>query len=171
MSPLQASPPRLTYPETDLFIVCFSMVGRDSFENVKMVVGVSSAVCVSSPRPQWLDDLNKRAPGVPRFLVGTKADLRGQVDTSGRAASTTAKDKGPPSDQEIAKLVKENKELLGWMPVRWVLWCVLMCLLSAMNDAGSVVAAFKKGATLAINGPEPGEGGGLLNKCFPCLFP
>ena len=147
------------------------MVGRDSFENVKTVVGTFSKVGVSSFPSQWLDDLNKRAPGVPRFLVGTKADLRGQTDTSGRAGSTTVKDKGPPSDQEIAKLVKENKDLLGWMAVRWVLCSLSICSFSAMKDAESVVGAFKKGATLAHNGPEPGEGGGLMNKIFPCLFP
>ena len=29
---------RLTYPDTDLFIVCFSMVERSSFDNVKHLV-------------------------------------------------------------------------------------------------------------------------------------
>ena len=29
---------RLTYPETDLFMVCFSMDNRSSFENVRNVV-------------------------------------------------------------------------------------------------------------------------------------
>ena len=36
---LNFSNSRLTYPDTDLFIVCFSMVDRNSFENVGHVVG------------------------------------------------------------------------------------------------------------------------------------
>merc|ERR1712210_111076 len=55
----------LTYPDTDLFIVCFSMVERSSFDNVKHL---------------WLKDLNGRAAKTPKFLVGTKKDLSAKED-------------------------------------------------------------------------------------------
>ncbi|KAG8824656.1 Rho GTPase protein rac1 [Serendipita sp. 399] len=51
----------LSYPQTDVFLVCFSLVSPPSFENV---------------RSKWYPEINHHAPGVPRLLVGTKLDLR-----------------------------------------------------------------------------------------------
>lgn len=51
----------LSYPQTDVFIICFSVVSRASFENVKS---------------KWLPEIRHHAPGVPFILVGTKIDLR-----------------------------------------------------------------------------------------------
>ncbi|GFZ51253.1 GTP-binding protein RHO1 [Saitozyma sp. JCM 24511] len=51
----------LSYPQTDVFLVCFSVVSPPSFENV---------------RTKWLPEINHHAPGVPVILVGTKLDLR-----------------------------------------------------------------------------------------------
>ncbi|CAG8620775.1 5948_t:CDS:2 [Acaulospora colombiana] len=51
----------LSYPQTDVFLVCFSLVSPPSFENV---------------RSKWYPEINHHAPGVPKLLVGTKLDLR-----------------------------------------------------------------------------------------------
>jgi len=51
----------LSYPQTDVFLVCFSVVSPASFENVKA---------------KWVPELQHHAPGVPMILVGTKLDLR-----------------------------------------------------------------------------------------------
>lgn len=47
----------LSYPQTDIFLVCFSVVSLSSFENV---------------RAKWLPEIQHHAPGVPFILVGTK---------------------------------------------------------------------------------------------------
>ncbi|KAJ0401062.1 hypothetical protein P43SY_005082 [Pythium insidiosum] len=56
----------LSYPQTDVFLICFSVVSRASFENVKS---------------KWLPEIRHHAPGVPFILVGTKLDLRDDDET------------------------------------------------------------------------------------------
>ncbi|PAA81310.1 hypothetical protein BOX15_Mlig020450g2 [Macrostomum lignano] len=51
----------LSYPNTDVFVVCFSVDGRNSFKNV---------------RDKWRPELGHYGPSVPIILVATKADLR-----------------------------------------------------------------------------------------------
>lgn len=56
----------LSYPQTHVFLVCFAVVSRPSWNNVKS---------------KWIPEINHHAPGVPIILVGTKADLRNDDDT------------------------------------------------------------------------------------------
>lgn len=51
----------LSYPQTDVFLVCFSVISPSSYENVKS---------------KWYPEITQHAPGVPFLLVGTKIDLR-----------------------------------------------------------------------------------------------
>lgn len=51
----------LCYPQTDVFLVCFSLVTPSSFENVKI---------------RWIPELNTNCKDAPYILVGTKLDLR-----------------------------------------------------------------------------------------------
>jgi len=51
----------LSYPQTDVFLVCFSIISQHSFENVKS---------------KWWPEVTHHAPNVPIILVGTKSDLR-----------------------------------------------------------------------------------------------
>ncbi|KAJ8038801.1 Ras-related C3 botulinum toxin substrate 1 [Holothuria leucospilota] len=51
----------LSYPQTDVFLICFSLVCPASFENVLQ---------------KWYPELNHHCPQVPIILVGTKSDLR-----------------------------------------------------------------------------------------------
>lgn len=52
---------QLSYPHTDIFMICFSLVSRDSYNNVRM---------------KWWPEIRSHAPDVPIILVGTKLDCR-----------------------------------------------------------------------------------------------
>mmetsp|Transcript_107011 Transcript_107011/g.149182 ORF Transcript_107011/g.149182 Transcript_107011/m.149182 type:complete len:194 (-) Transcript_107011:117-698(-) len=51
----------LSYPKTDIFLVCFSVVKHTSFDNVQ---------------EKWCPELHHHCPNVPMILVGTQIDLR-----------------------------------------------------------------------------------------------
>jgi len=51
----------LSYPNTDIFLVFYSVAMRPSFENVKA---------------KWIPELLKNSPGVPFVLIGSQNDLR-----------------------------------------------------------------------------------------------
>lgn len=51
----------ISYPGTDVFLVVFSVVSRNSFNNAINL---------------WVNDVKENAPGVPIILVGAKSDLR-----------------------------------------------------------------------------------------------
>eukprot|EP01083_Nonionella_stella_P117178 348819_1 len=51
----------LSYPQTNVFLVCFSVISRDSYANIQ---------------EKWIPEITHHAPGVPKLLIGTKSDLR-----------------------------------------------------------------------------------------------
>ncbi len=54
----------VAYPNTDVFLLCFSLDDAENTRNVK---------------EKWLPELTNYCPGVPVILVGTKSDLRHQA--------------------------------------------------------------------------------------------
>jgi len=56
----------LSYPKTDIFLACFSVVDRTSYENIKN---------------RWLPEVEHHCPGVLTMLVGLKIDLREDEET------------------------------------------------------------------------------------------
>lgn len=76
----------LSYPQTDVFLVCFCVVKRDSFLNVKN---------------KWVKEikgtLQPNAPPPPFILIGTKADLRDDRKT---LAELKARGEDPIDPQE-----------------------------------------------------------------------
>ncbi|UJR33114.1 hypothetical protein I4U23_020571 [Adineta vaga] len=56
----------MAYPNTNIFILCFSVVDPDSYSNILS---------------KWIPELNRYAPRIPIVLVGTKLDLRNDPST------------------------------------------------------------------------------------------
>jgi len=81
----------LCYPQTDVFLICFSVISPSSFENVKI---------------RWHPELVHHCPGTPILLVGTKVDLRDDTavleSLSNQGLSPITKDQGEQMSREIA---------------------------------------------------------------------
>jgi len=61
----------LSYPQTDVFLICYSIISPASFENVKA---------------KWHPEIQHHNPNTPIILVGTKLDLREDKETIDRLA-------------------------------------------------------------------------------------
>ncbi|KAK4151905.1 P-loop containing nucleoside triphosphate hydrolase protein [Chaetomidium leptoderma] len=62
----------LSYPQTDVFLICFSLISPPSYDNVTA---------------KWFPEITHHAPNVPIILVGTKLDMREDKDTADRLAA------------------------------------------------------------------------------------
>ena len=56
----------LSYPHTDVFLVCYSVISPTSFKNVTS---------------KWFPEIQEHAAGAPIILVGTKSDARNDQHT------------------------------------------------------------------------------------------
>ena len=79
----------LSYPDTDVFIVCYSIVNPSSYTNVKS---------------KWIPEIRHHCPETPVVLIGTKLDLRENVDTLKRLKE---RDQAPITYDLGVKLQKE----------------------------------------------------------------
>ena len=84
----------LVYPNTDVFLLCFSVVSPSSFANI---------------REKWIPEIKKsREKGakkhVPIILVGTQSDLRNDVNTRVELAKYKEQ---PVTETEAKKLAKD----------------------------------------------------------------
>jgi len=79
----------LSYPQTDVFLICFSIVSPTSFQNVKT---------------KWVPEVKHHCPDTKLVLVATKMDLREDNDQIQRL-----KEKGlqPVSSEAGENLAKE----------------------------------------------------------------
>lgn len=77
----------LSYPQTDVFLICFSVVSPASYENV---------------RAKWVPEVRHHCPVTPIILIGTKIDLRESKDVIEKLG-----DKKPISTQQGLALQKE----------------------------------------------------------------
>jgi cell division control protein 42 len=80
----------LSYPLTDVFVVCFNVASPASFENVK---------------EKWFPELHHHCPGVPRLIVGTQIDLREDPHTIDRLEQQ--QQRRPVSIEEGERLAHE----------------------------------------------------------------
>jgi small GTP-binding protein len=78
----------LCYPQTDLFIICFSLVSPTSLENAQNV---------------WIPEVREHCPTTPYILVGMKSDLRDLVAMNGEARDGTGMEAVPEAQGEAIK--------------------------------------------------------------------
>lgn len=79
----------LSYPNTDVFLVCFSVVSPDSYDNLKT---------------KWLPEIRNYQPNTPFILVGSKLDLR---NDPGRIEALAAEGKEPLTREDGERLAAE----------------------------------------------------------------
>ena len=79
----------LSYPQTDVFLVCFCVIFPTSFENVE---------------ERWFPEVHHFCPGVPFLIVGTQIDLR---DDSNVIESLAKQNESPITIEQGEELASE----------------------------------------------------------------
>jgi len=80
----------LSYPATDMFLICFSVVGPDSFQNVLT---------------KWHPEIHHHCPKAKRMLIGTKKDLRNNADILAKLQRSGQQPITPEEAQQMAKQI------------------------------------------------------------------
>ena len=78
----------LSYPQTDVFLVCFSVTSPASFENVK---------------EKWFPEVHHHCPGVPCLIVGTQVDLRDDPAVLDKLARQKQRPVPPEAGERLAR--------------------------------------------------------------------
>ena len=82
----------MSYPQTDVFLLCFSVVKRTSFESI---------------RHKWLPEVRHHCPHIPVVLVGMKSDLRVSDISEDVSGGGSSKRDAPVTAQEGKLLARE----------------------------------------------------------------
>ena len=82
----------LSYPQTDVFVLCFSLVSPTSLENIQNM---------------WVPEVKEHCPNTPYILVGMKSDLRDQFsqhadEYKSKGMEPIASQKGEEMKKQIA---------------------------------------------------------------------
>jgi len=86
----------LSYPGTDVFLICFSLFNRESFQNVQK---------------KWVVEINENTPGIPIILVGTKLDLRNKPEAVQSLKEHNEHPVTKEEGEELAKSIGARKYL------------------------------------------------------------
>ncbi|KXJ26623.1 ras-related protein ced-10 [Exaiptasia diaphana] len=81
----------LSYPQTDVFLICYSVISPASYENVKA---------------KWHPEVSHHCPGIPIILVGTKTDLREDKDTIEKLKEKKLSPLSPAQGVQMARDIK-----------------------------------------------------------------
>eukprot|EP01027_Heterolobosea_sp_BB2_P007810 GEZU01011593.1.p1 GENE.GEZU01011593.1~~GEZU01011593.1.p1 ORF type:complete len:198 (-),score=77.33 GEZU01011593.1:273-866(-) len=84
----------LSYPGTNVFLVCFSVVNPASYENVKQ---------------KWYPEVHHHCPSAPIILIGTKLDLREDPTIVSKLAEKNLKPLDFQQGEELKKQIKAIK--------------------------------------------------------------
>ncbi|XP_018014726.1 cell division control protein 42 homolog [Hyalella azteca] len=83
----------LSYPQTSVFILCFSLDSPSSFENISA---------------KWIPEVRAHSDKTPIILVGTKKDLRGTKGLSSELGENLCRKKGLLQYLECSALTQEG---------------------------------------------------------------
>jgi len=86
----------LSYPGTDVFLICFSIFSPESFESVTK---------------KWYPEISEHAPDTPIILVGTKLDLRGKPEAIQSLKENSQEPISTKKGEELAKKVGAKRYL------------------------------------------------------------
>jgi Ras-related C3 botulinum toxin substrate 1 len=86
----------LSYPQTDVFLCCFSVISPASYENV---------------RTKWFLEVTHHCPSTPILVVGTKTDLRDSQEAIVRLAEKKLAPLTPEQGHQLAKEIGAVKYL------------------------------------------------------------
>lgn len=86
----------LSYPGTDVFLICFSLFSPESFENVIK---------------KWYKEITEHAPDTPIILVGTKLDLRGKAEAIQSLKENSQEPISTEKGEALAKKIGAKKYL------------------------------------------------------------
>ncbi|NP_001086125.1 ras homolog family member J L homeolog [Xenopus laevis] len=80
----------LSYPNTDVFLICFSVVNPASYQNVQ---------------EEWVSELRACMPHVPYVLIGTQIDLRDDPITLARLLHMKEKPITQEQGMKLSKMI------------------------------------------------------------------
>jgi Ras-related C3 botulinum toxin substrate 1 len=86
----------LSYPQTDVFLICFSVVSPSSFENVTS---------------KWCPEIKHHCPDAPILLIGTKIDLREDKEALQALADSSHSPIKREQGQKLANKIRAVKYL------------------------------------------------------------
>ncbi|XP_036752176.1 rho-related GTP-binding protein RhoJ isoform X1 [Manis pentadactyla] len=133
----------LSYPNTDVFLICFSVVNPASYHNVQ---------------EEWVPELKDCMPHVPYVLIGTQIDLRDDPKTLARLLYMKEKPLTYEHGVKLAKAVQSDLNLILNIGAQ----CYLEC--SALTQKG-LKAVFDE-AILTIFHPKKKKK--CRPKCYSC---
>jgi len=86
----------LSYPDTDVILMCFSIDSPDSLENIP---------------EKWTPEVKHFCPSVPIILVGNKKDLRNDEQTKRELAKTKLEPVKPEEGRTMAQTINAYEYL------------------------------------------------------------
>ncbi|PMD15921.1 hypothetical protein NA56DRAFT_581355, partial [Hyaloscypha hepaticicola] len=110
----------LSYPETDIFLICFSIVSWVSFRNIY---------------EKWVPEISYYCPGIPFLIVGTQTDLR--EDTI--ILEKLAKQKELPVGKDLGEKIARKEGAVKYIECS-----------ALLGENGKVKAIFDKAIFIAL---------------------
>ncbi|KAI5867463.1 putative RHO3 protein [Durotheca rogersii] len=127
----------LSYDNTDVVVLCFSVDSKDSLENVES---------------KWVGEIQENCPGVKLVLVALKCDLRenGEGDGDEEEEAGAARPEGTPREKKPMIDYNQGLDVARRIKAMRYLEC------SAMRNRG-VNEAFTEAARVALSVKSNGE--------------